>query len=203
MTVHTSTTSADLTGPRAHLSAAPSEHLIVLSWMVGCAVLAAGDIIRVVAGNDSANSVVALGWGIQALGAMLAVVGLPGIYHRHVRGTGRLGLAGLAGITLFLFLFGVFGGVLHAVAVPELLREGVTKPPGVSQTFFVGVIFALLGCVALGAATLRARLRPGIAALLFLGGGALLIGHPIGMHVEDLGLLLVLGGLAWAAVRTS
>lgn len=168
--------------------------------MAGCGAVAAGDIIRIIAGDDSANSVVALGWGIQALGAMLAVVGLPGIYQRHVRRTGRLGIAGLGGITVFLFLFGVFGGVLHAVAVPTLVREGITKPAGVSQAFIVGVVFALLGTLALGIATIRAGVRRGISVLLFAGGVALLIGHPIGMHLEAAGLLLVLFGLAWASL---
>jgi hypothetical protein len=170
-----------------------------LSLLVGCALLATGDLIRVAAGDDPGNKLVASGWFLQAIGAMLAVLGLPGTYVRQGALTAVASLVGLIGISLFLFLFGIFGGLLHALVVPELLQEGVTKPLGVSLAFLTGALFAVIGSLSFGIATIRARVLSRGAGILVIPGGLILFfGHPLGMHVEDLGLLLLMAGLGWA-----
>jgi hypothetical protein len=170
-----------------------------LSLVIGCGLLAVGDIVRVVSGADPSNPILAIGWFLQAAGAMLAIVGIPGFAARHGAGTGVMGVVGIVGISVFLFLFGVFGGFLHAVAVPALMQQGVTKPIPVSITFFVAALFVLIGSLSLGIAAVRASaLSRGTAALIMAGGLALFAGHPLGAHVEDLGLLLLMAGLGWA-----
>jgi len=70
------------------------------SLLGGCGLLAVGDLIRVVAGPDPGNALLAIGWFLQAVGALLALLGIPGLYSRIVAGTGLLGVAGLTGIML-------------------------------------------------------------------------------------------------------
>jgi hypothetical protein len=169
-----------------------------VSLVLGCALLAIGDLTRVAIGDEPGNTLVASGWFLQAIGAMLALLGLPGIYVRQGAITAVTSLVGLIGISLYLFLFGIFGGLLHALVVPELVKEGVTKPLGVSLAFFAGALFAVIGSLSLGISTIRAGVLPrSVGILVIVGGLILFFGHPLGMHVEDLGLLLLMAGLGW------
>lgn len=188
--------------PRAGTLATPSTTLYRISGVslfLGCALLAIGDLVRVVTGDDPGNTLVASGWFLQSIGAMLAVLGLPGIYVRQGARTAVTSLVGLIGISLFLFLFGIFGGLLHALVVPELTKEAVTRPLGVGLAFFAGSLFAVIGSFSLGIATMRAGVMSRAAGILVIAGGLIsFFGHPLGMHVEDLGLLLLMAGLSWA-----
>ena len=181
----------------ASITLASLHRISGLSLVAGCALMAIGDVLRVISGPDPANVLLAIGWFGQAVGAALAILGLPGFCAR-IAGTDVLGVAGLAGVAVFLFYFGIFGGLLHALAVPGLISQGATRPHPVDIGFLVAAIFVMLGSLALGVALLRGRrLSPGAPALLIAGGVALVVGHPI-VHVEDAGLLLLLAGLGWA-----
>ncbi|GAC1574495.1 MAG: hypothetical protein NVS3B24_01680 [Candidatus Dormibacteria bacterium] len=178
---------------------AATFRLAGFSLVSGCALLAVGALVRLAGGTDAASPPVVTGWFLQAVGAMLAVLGIPALYFRQVAGTALTGVIGLILVSLFFFLFGVFGGLVHATAVPTLLREGVARPRPVELTFFVGALSAGIGSLFLGFAIVRARvLSRGVAILVVAGGLALFAGHPVGMHVEDIGLFLFLAGLGWA-----
>lgn len=169
-----------------------------LSLVAGCALMGIGDVMRVISGPDPAQPLLAIGWFFQAAGAALAIIGLPGFSAVIARLTGALGVAGLVGIAIFLFYFGIFGGLLHALAVPGLLSQGATRPHPVDIGFLLSAISVMLGSLALGVALLRGRhLSPAAPALLMVGGVVLVAGHPFA-HVEDAGLLLLLVGLGWA-----
>src|ERR1700687_3646326 len=168
------------------------------SLLGGRGVLAVGDLIRVVAGPDPGNALLAIGWFLQAVGALLALLGIPGLYSRIVAGTCLLCVAGLTGITIFLFYFGIFGGMLHALAVPDLVHQVASRPIPVDRGFFAAAVIVMIGSLALGIGVLRARvLSLAAAALIIAGGLALFVGHPI-MYAEDIGLLLLTVGLGWA-----
>ena len=204
MTTSQGTARASASSVRTSSIATASSSLYRLSGLsvvAGSALMAIGDVMRVISGPDPAGLLLAIGWFGQAAGAAVAVVGLPGFGAGFGRLTGRLGVAGLVGIAIFLFYFGVFGGLLHALAVPGLVKQGATRPHPVDIGFIVAAIFAMLGSVALGVASFRARfLSPGVPLLLMVGGVALVAGHPFA-HVEDGGLLLLLGGLSWAGYQ--
>lgn len=198
MTSSTATASTGVPVNAASITLASLHRLSGLILVVGCALMAAGDVLRVISGPDPAHALLAVGWFGQAAGAALVILGLPGFCVR-IAGTGVLGVAGLTGIAVFLFYFGIFGGLLHALAVPGLIGQGATRPHPVDIGFLLSAIVVMLGSLALGAALLRGRLvSPGAPALLIVGGVALVAGHPIA-HVEDAGLLLLMAGLGWAA----
>lgn len=172
--------------------------LSAVGLLSGCSLLAVGDVVRVAAGTDPGSPLLATGWFLQAFGAMLAVLGIPGFSSRLYGSTGMVGVAGLVGLTAFLFVFGVFGGLLHALAVPSLLRQGATRPVPVDLAYFAAAVLAMVGSLALSLSALRAHVIPkGAAALVLVGGLALFAGHPVGMYAEDLGLVLLMSGLGW------
>ena len=172
------------------------------SLVAGCALLALGDVVRVVSGSDPSNPLLAAGWFIQSVGAMLALLAVPGLYVRIAVPTGLAGLVGILGITLFLFYFGVFGGLVHALAVPGLAKQGASRPIPVDLGFIAAAVFATIGSLALGIGVLRSRTLPRSAAILLMAGGtALFVGHPLGMHLEDLGLAMLVAALGWAGLR--
>ena len=121
-----------------------------LGLLLGSILLAAGDIIRVLAGADPPNGRVASGWFILAVGAVLVVLGLPGMYASQMRETGRLGLLGFTGTAVFVLIFGVFGGLLHGLVLPGLVPQVPNimslRPASVELAFFSGALLGALGC---------------------------------------------------------
>lgn len=172
--------------------------------ILGCTFLAIGDGVRIFAGSADSSILGGVGWFIQAFGAMLVTLGLPALYVVQAEASRWLALAGFIGLSIFLFLFGIFGGLLHSLVVVELARTApgaAVRPVTVALSFFIGSMGAVLGGVAFGAAVVRGHRLPNHAGFLTMGGGLLLfIGHPIGLHVEDVGLWLLLGGIADSAL---
>lgn len=174
-----------------------------VSLVLGCVLLIVGDIIRIGAGTDPASTLLASGWFLQGIGSVLAALGLPGLYARYAAAVGVLGLVGVVGIAMFLFLFGIFGCLVHALVLPVLAKQPSGVPPrpvGVDMAFITGVIFVVVGCLCMGIATIRAHVLPrGVGALLIVGGVTLFVGHPI-THLEDVGLASLMIGLGWAGL---
>lgn len=172
-----------------------------VSVVLGCTLVVIGDLIRVASGTDPGNTFVAFGWFIQAIGAMLVALGLPGIYLRQAVQTGVLGLVGFIGVSLFFLIFGIWGGLVHGVVLPVLATVAPTiarnAPPSVGLVFMSAALLGMLGSLALGVASLRAGILPRWAgALIIAGGVALFVGHPL-PHLEDVGLVVLLTGLGW------
>jgi len=176
--------------------------------IAGCALLVIGDAVRIVAGSSDASIPGGVGWFTQAVGAMLVVPGLPALYARQAQSAPVLGLMAFVGLNLFMFLFGIFGGLLHSLVVVELARSdpnAAIRPVSVALSFFAGSMGAVVGGTGFGGAVIRGKGFPSHAGILAAVGGILLfIGHPLGMHIEDAGLWLLLGGVAdgaWAVFR--
>jgi len=177
-----------------------------LSLLLGSVVLISGAIIRVLAGADPANPHLATGWSIQAVGAMLVVLGLPGVYACQVQATGLLGLLGIVGTTLFFLIHGVFVGLLHGLVLPALATRApdlaTTAPPSVGLVLFSAALLGTLGSLLLGSATVRAGILPRWAgASIIVGGVAVFVGHGRGLHLDDAGLISLMVGLAGLGVH--
>ena len=167
-----------------------------VSVSLGCMLLVIGDLLRVATGTDPGNMLVASGWFVQAVGAMLVALGLPAIYLRQAAETGAVGLVGFIGTSLYFLIFGIFGGLLHALVRPAL-APALAKPAAVDLAFFVAALLVAIGGLALGVATIRAAVLPRQAGVLILVGAlALFVGHPL-PHIEDAGLVLLVVGLGW------
>lgn len=131
------------------------------------------------------------------VGAILLLLGLPGMYARQANNAGWLGLAGYAllqaGSVLFVML-----------ATPGLWYPSIKEPFPESVSAFLLGIALTLGLLLTGIATLRARVFPRWASILLLGATALFF---FGFFVAELlppvpgpgvvlGILLALA-LAW------
>lgn len=136
--------------------------------------------------SDHLDSVTGTGWFVvhtlSLTMAVLALVGLTGIYLRQVRESGLLGLVGYVLFSLFFVLQAAFTfaeafiAPLTAASSPELTEDLVGLFAGhTAQTDlgplavvpFVGVVFYVAGGVVFGIALLRARvLSPWASALL-------------------------------------
>jgi hypothetical protein len=129
------------------------------------------------------------------LGAILGLMGLVGLYVNQSRATGFLGLVGFLGSFAGLALVAgvawadVFILPYLAKAVPALIDERFIGLGG----FVLSYLLAGLGGVLFGVATLRGRVYPRPAALLFTVGAALaivggLLGVPLLSIIFDVGV---------------
>lgn len=185
------------------LSSAVLYRLSSASLILGCVLLVVGDLIRIAAGTAPTDPLLASGWFIQAIGAMLAALGLPATCLRQTSRPSVMSLVGVVGISLFLFVF-LFGGLVHALVVPELAKRApdlAVRPKGVGLAFLAGSLFLLIGSLSLGVATIRAGvLSRWVGILLIVGGIGVGVGHPLGKHVEDVGLVVLVAALGLAGL---
>ncbi len=105
----------------------------------------------------------------MVLGLALMALGLPGVYARQAERAGTLGLAGL--VLLFVGMIAIVPGLWHeAFVVPTIGDEAaraVEQGAGGRLHVIAGLVF-LVGHVAFGLATFRARVFPRAAATLLL-----------------------------------
>jgi hypothetical protein len=100
---------------------------------------------------------------VGVIGAVCALLGLPGLYARSAGEGGWTWLAGVALIAVTGMLFGVFMGLMGvlvfpvlATRAPDLFREG--PPPSFLVLFIVGTVANILGAALLAVAVLRKAL---------------------------------------------
>ena len=181
------------------------QRLNGLCFLVGCAVLIIGTVMHALAVNDLTDPLLAAGWFVMALGAILIVVGLPGSYAQQARWGGLLGLLGFIGIIYFFLIIGIFAGLLHGLVLPGLATQvsGLDnlKPGSVEILLLSGAILGTLGSLLLGISTIRAGILPRwTGALIIVGGLTMFFGHGLPFHIEDAGLIIMvigLSGMGW------
>jgi drug/metabolite transporter (DMT)-like permease len=123
---------------------------------------------------------------LLALGAMVATVALH-VLHRE-----RYGLPGtLASLTVIIGVVLILGSNLG-------LTEGLPWPLP-ERIFMVGVLAAALGMVALGIATIVARLLPWWCGVALLVGGFGFVGPVLALSWSGF-FMGLLAGVAWAVV---
>lgn len=100
-------------------------------------------------------------------GAMLVLMGLPGMYARMAMQTGRFGLVGVVLIAIAWTFFGVFLSLYAALVLPWLANEapalvgtGAPLPAAFIVAFIAGLIAWLAGTVLLAIPFIRGRVQP-------------------------------------------
>lgn len=175
-----------------------------ISLLIGSLLLIIGDIPGFFSGNDQASTIAVSSALIRLIGAMLVVLGLPGMYARFAERVGILGLIGFT-CTFFFILIGMASETILAFIFPFLATHGLLgggRPPlGLLIFFSVGDLLVLIGGILLGIAVLRAAVLPRWAgALLIVGGILYAVGSVLRLPIGDVGLILFAVGLAWLAV---
>jgi hypothetical protein len=114
-------------------------------------------------------------WLLYLLGGVLLLLGLVGLYVRQSEAAGILGLVGFLVAFLGTALlvgsawFQLFAAPFFAVEAPRAIAA---EPTGMLALGFVltFVVFATLGWILFGIATLRAGVYPRAAAILLIAG---------------------------------
>jgi hypothetical protein len=134
------------------------------------------------------------------LGAILAVFGYFGLYLKQKDQAGTLGTIGFwtASIGMMFFLADAMIGLVIFPTIAEHAPE-LTDPTGPLFTgrvlgfYIMFAVTNMVGIILFGIATLRAKVFPKIAALLFLLGGIMFNLPPM----PALHYILVAGGILW------
>jgi len=136
----------------------------------------------------------------HVLGAGLAVFGYLGIYLKQYESAGTLGTVGfvIAVIGMMFFLADAMIGIVVFPALaeyaPDMTDAGGPLFTGRALGFYI--MFSatnMIGIVILALATLRAKVLPKIAAILFLVGGIMFNLPPM----PALHYVLITGGVIW------
>jgi len=146
------------------------------------------------------HSLFAPGQVFHILGAGLAVFGYFGLYLKQKEAAGTLGTIGfvIAVVGMMFFLADAMIGIVVFPALAEYAPE-ITSAAG---PLFTGralgfyIMFSatnMIGIVILAIATLRAKVMPRVAAILFLVGGIMFNLPPL----PALHYVLIAGGVIW------
>lgn len=157
--------------------------------------------------------------GLGVLGAVLVLLGLPGMYARMAAATGIPGLAGVALLGcawlffgVFLSLYGLLLAPWLAEQAPSLVAAAAPVPTGVVVGFVAGLLAELVGTALLAIPFLRGRVQPrwiGVllpaSALLTVAGNLLAPSGPAANLALNLisnsGPLLLMVGLGALGAR--
>ena len=114
-------------------------------------------------------------------GAMLLLLGLPGLAVEAARRAGPSALLGVILLNLTGAMFGVFFTLLQvmifpylAEQAPQLLADDV-GPPGLVLFFIFGTLALVVGSILLALPLLRGQLRPRGAGYMLVGAAALAV----------------------------
>jgi hypothetical protein len=151
----------------------------------------------------SGTFALALAW-MFACGAVLLLLGLPGVAARQASRAGWLGFVGFLLTFLSWLLLAGFTAVVRliifpwlAVHAPQVGEQMFTTDSALSVYTYVQLALSVLGGVLLGIATMRARVFSRWAGLLLVVGAVL---DPVGFVsglVGTLASVLLTLGLGW------
>jgi hypothetical protein len=123
-------------------------------------------------------------------GAVLVLLGLPGLLNRQFDRSRKLTLIGTVGFALVTIIDSISNTFANITLFPMLIDNPATRaeatgsPPAIMGVFFIaGAIAGLAGTVTLGISLLRARVFPRWTAIvLFVAAAA----FPVGGALENL-----------------
>lgn len=183
----------------------PLKRLSGLSLLAGSVIVIVGIVPGFFVDSGPADTLSVATALIRLTGAMLVVLGLPGVSLGGNQRTGVLGLIGSVCTSLF-FLMALATEPIFAFVFPYLAVKDpslVSGPPPAPLFIFFTIdgLMLLIGGVLLGIAILRSATSPRwsglaliIGALVSFAGG--FFQGPIG----DLGTVIVLIGLIWLTI---
>jgi len=111
---------------------------------------------------------------LNIIGALLFVIGLPGMYLRQAGRAGVLGLVGFILLFFGLLLDQIAFATIQALILPFLAQKvpqftGNSGPPiGVLLLLFISGFMEIIGGILLGIASMRARMFPRWAGVLLI-----------------------------------
>lgn len=154
---------------------------------------------------------------LQAIAGLAIVLGLTGHYARQHARAGRLGLIGyvplVASVALYAFALPLMSAIIFSWLAghpaTRSMISGDNGPSGLVVFFIVSTLLNLVGLIAYGIATWRARIFSKWAAgVLLLGGLLSVIGFVVGSSspnlpawVSDLPGQVFIAALAWLGFR--
>lgn len=149
--------------------------------------------------TNSTISVIAL---LRLFGSVLISAGLPGMYLRQAAKVGNWGLFGFVTVLFYILMEGVAGDTVNAFIVPyvsskapELLNDNITSLDIYNS---IGGLLGVVGGLSLGIASWRAAiLSRGASLALIIGMALFLIGNFLLPLLASIGVLLIMGALAW------
>ena len=177
-----------------------------ISLFIGGLLTALGVMPVLFTGDDATSTLAATAALFRVVGGMLIMVGLPGVYGQQATRGGVVGLIGFVFTSFYILILGVAGDTINAFVLPFLASQAPallkgSLPSGLENFFVIGQLLGLVGGVLLGIATLRAAVFSRWAGILLLVGAALsFTGNFVLPFVSTVGLLMILGGLAWLGV---
>jgi hypothetical protein len=115
------------------------------------------------------------------VGAMLLLLGLPGLAVAGARRAGLMALLGVVLLILTVAMFGVFFNLLQAIIFPYLAEQAPqiiaddTGPSGFFPFFIIGTLALVVGSLLLALPLVRGRLRSRWAGYALVGTALLAI----------------------------
>jgi hypothetical protein len=161
------------------MSHAQLYRLSGLSLLVGAAFSFITSLISSVAfiGNDptpyAQNPLYTISNLVAAIGAVLILLGLPGMYVSMGERAGLVGLIGMLMIFIVACLFGIFFSMMSAVLIPYISSHApsVVKgngPPALFPLFLVGAVLLVIGPILLAIPMIRGLVADRWVGYLFV-----------------------------------
>lgn len=205
------TTSVDRRGATGH-SVSPTD---LIRWS-GIGTILAGILLPLYAllhPDHDAAGYGSMAWipvhAMPTVGMIFLLFGLTGLLARQLRYVGRLGVVGyvvaFTGTAMVLTHGQVDLYVIPFLGLnaPHLLEPPNPPPAAMAPTLMLTAMVSLVGYVAIGVATVRARVLPqGVGVLLAVGGPAFVISYflgqvPVPDAVRVVGMMIFGVALAW------
>jgi hypothetical protein len=141
-------------------------------------------------------------------GAVLVVLGLPGLIVRQYDRSRKLTLIGAVSFALITIIDSISSSFANVTVFPMLIDNPATRhaatssPPAIMAAFFIiGTASGLAGAVVLGISVLRAGVFPRWTGIMMLIGAA---AFPVSAAAPILGNLApILGGIAMIGVGSA
>ncbi|HEX7733931.1 MAG TPA: hypothetical protein VF458_03685 [Ktedonobacteraceae bacterium] len=181
------------------------KRLSGLSLLVGSIIVIAGIVPGFFVNSGPADTLSVATALIRLIGAMLIVLGLPGVSLGGNQRTGVLGLIGSVCTSLF-FLMALATEPIFVFVFPYLAVKApalVSAPPPTSLFIFFMIdgLMLLIGGVLLGISMLRSATSPRWSGLaLIIGALVSFAGNFLPDPVSDLGTVIFLIGLIWLTI---
>ncbi|GLV54513.1 hypothetical protein KDH_13600 [Dictyobacter sp. S3.2.2.5] len=189
------------------MSSTTLYRLSALSLLIGCVLVILGIVPGFFLGDQNpASTINVVSSIVRLVGAMLAVLGLPGVYAASYRKAGVLALIGVVGTFIWLAMAMAFELIIAFVLpflaekAPKLTADGA-MPAGLFIFLIIGGLITLIASLMLGIVVLRSHISSRlIGILLIIGAIVSFVGNFLPRVISDVGIAILLIALAWIAL---
>lgn len=189
------------------MSSTTLYRLSALSLLIGSVLAILGIVPGFFFGDQNQASTISVVTAIiRLVGAMLAALGLPGVYAASHKKTGVLALIGIIGTFIWLTMAMAFEPIIAFVLpflaekAPALAANGA-MPAGLFIFLIITGLVTLIASLVLGIAVLRSGIGSRlIGILLIIGAVVSFVGNFLPREISDMGVVVLLIALAWLAI---